>query len=166
MRYWYVIHTVHNQEFRAEVNLKNQGYQLYLPKYIGIRKHARKVDKILKPLFPRYLFIKLDLSLDNISRVNYTFGVNKLVTLGVEPNTLPDFIVDNLRAQEDKDGNLDSIINSIYKVGEHVKLGNGVLKGNNAVFMGKTEKQRVFVLLDILGRKLNISVPSMSLQPM
>ena len=58
MRYWYVIYTIHNQEFRAEANLKKQGFQLYLPKYIGTRKHARKVDKILKPLFPRYLFIK------------------------------------------------------------------------------------------------------------
>ena len=166
MRYWYVIYTIHNQEFRAEANLKKQGFQLYLPKYIGTRKHARKVDKILKPLFPRYLFIKLDLSLDNISKINYTFGVNKLVTLGTEPNILPDFIVDNLRAQEDKNGNLDSIINSIYKMGEHVKFSNGVLQGNNAVFMGKTEKQRVFVLLNILGRKLNIAVPPVSLEPL
>jgi len=165
MKYWYVIYTLYNQEFRAEFNLKRQGYLVYLPKYLGLRKHARKVDKILKPLFPGYFFIKLDLSVENISRINSTFGVNKLVTLGTEPNILPNFIVDNLKAQEDKKGNLDSVINSIYKVGENVKFGDGALKGSNAVFMGKSEKHRVFVLLNILGRKLNITVPSISLQP-
>ena len=75
MKYWYVIHTHSHQEFRAELNLKNQGYSVYLPRYSGIRSHARKIEKIVKPLFPRYLFINLDLSLEAISYINSTFGV-------------------------------------------------------------------------------------------
>jgi transcriptional antiterminator RfaH len=164
MKYWYVIHTLSNQELRAELNLKRQGYFVYLPKYLGIRKHARKVDRILKPLFPRYIFVKLDLDYENISSINSTFGVNKIVALGSKPNILPNFVVNNLKLQEDKDGNLDSIINSIYKFGENVKIQDGALKGNNVIFMGKSDTQRVFVLLNILGRKLNIAVPSMALQ--
>ena len=69
-----------------------------------------------------------------------------------------------LKSQEDINGNLDSIINFKYKIGDKVKINNGALQGSNAVFMGINDKQRVSVLLNILGRKLNISVPTLSLQ--
>ena len=164
MKSWYVVHTLTNQEFRAELNLKRQGYIVYLPKYVGIRRHARKVEKIFKPLFPRYIFINLDLSYDTISYINSTFGVNKIVSLGGYPNMLPVSVIENLKSQEDINGNLDSIINFKYKIGDKVKINNGALQGSNAVFMGINDKQRVSVLLNILGRKLNISVPTLSLQ--
>jgi len=164
MKSWYVVHTQTNQEFRAELNLKRQGYIVYLPKHLAIRRHARKIEKIFKPLFPRYLFINLDLSCDAISYINSTFGVNKLVSLGGGPNILPISVIENLKSQEDSNGNLDSIINFKYKTGDRVKINDGALQGRHAVFMGINDKQRVSVLLNILGRKLNISVPSLSLQ--
>ena len=164
MKYWYVIHTLSHQEFRAEFNLKRQGYSVYLPKYLGTRNHARKIEKIAKPLFPGYLFIILDLSSDAISYINSTFGVNKLVALGGNPNMLPVSVIENLKAQEDSKGNLDIIISSTYKIGDKVKINGGALKGSNALFMGISDKERVSVLLNILGRKLNITVPSLSLQ--
>ena len=77
---------------------------------------------------------------------------------------LPVSVIENLKSQEDINGNLDSIINFKYKIGDKVKINNGALQGSNAVFMGINDKQRVSVLLNILGRKLNISVPTLSLQ--
>ena len=66
--------------------------------------------------------------------------------------------------QEDNKGNLDCIVSSRFKISENVKIKDGVLKGNNAVFMGIHENQRVSVLLSMMGRKLNISMTSLSLQ--
>jgi len=163
MKYWYAIYTLPNQEFIAKLNLKRQNYFVYLPKYLGTRRHARKVEKIFKPLFPRYLFIKLDLMNDNISSIKSTFGVKKIVTLGKEPNIVPDEVINDLIDQEDSKGNLDSIINFRFNVGDNVKIEDGAFKGNNAIFMGINEKQRVSLLLNMMGRKLNISVPSILL---
>jgi transcriptional antiterminator RfaH len=164
MKNWYVIHALPNQEFRAKLNLKRQNYFVYLPQYLGTRKHARKVEKILKPLFPQYLFIQLDLLHENISSINSTFGVNKIVALGDDPSIIPNVVIKNLMDKEDNKGNLDCIANFRFKIGENVKIEDGVLKGNNAVFMGINENQRVSVLLSMMGRKLNISMPSLSLQ--
>ena len=164
MKNWYVIHALSNQEFRAKLNLQRQNYIVYLPQYIGTRKHARKVEKIVKPLFPRYLFIQLDLLHDNISSINSTFGVNKIVALGKEPSIISNEVIKNFMDLEDNKGNLDCIVNSRFKIGENIKIKDGVLKGNNAVFMGINENQRVSVLLSMMGRKLNISMPSLSLQ--
>ena len=100
---------------------------------------------------------------DNISSIKSTFGVNKIVTLGKEPNIVPDQVINDLIDQEDSKGNLDSIINFRFNVGDNVKIKDGVFKGNNAIFMGINEKQRVSLLLNMMGRKLNISVPSILL---
>ena len=164
MKNWYVIHALSNQEFRAKLNLQRQNYIVYLPQYIGTRKHARKVEKIVKPLFPRYLFVQLDLLNENIASINSTFGVNKIVALGSEPSIISNEVIKNLKYQEDNKGNLDSIVNFRFKTGENVKIEDGVLKGSNAVFIGINENQRVSVLLNMMGRKLNISIPSLSLQ--
>jgi len=164
MKNWYVIHALSNQEFRAKLNLQRQNYFVYLPQYIGTRKHARKVEKILKPLFPRYLFIQLNLLHDNIASINSTFGVNKIVAFGNEPSIISNEVIKNLMDQEDNQGNLDSIVNSRFKIGENIKIKEGVLKGNNAIFMGINENQRVSVLLSMMGRELNISMPRLCLQ--
>ena len=68
MRYWYVIYTIHNQEFRAEANLKKQGFQLYLPKYIGTRKIrqsdiifgilSKSIYPLKTPMIPAIMHVK------------------------------------------------------------------------------------------------------------
>ena len=62
MNKWYVINTKPNSELIAVQKLKRHNYNVYCPTYISIVKHARKMRKIIKPLFPGYLFICLDIS--------------------------------------------------------------------------------------------------------
>ena len=58
---WYVVQTQVNSEARAEQNLLRQGYEVYLPRYLKRRRHARKVDLMAKPLFPRYMLSTEDM---------------------------------------------------------------------------------------------------------
>ena len=60
---WYVVHTNPNKEEIAERHLIRQNYVIYFPRYKKIINHARKISTVVKPLFPRYLFIKIDLHL-------------------------------------------------------------------------------------------------------
>ena len=57
---WYVVQTQINGEAKATQNLLRQGYEIYLPRYLKRRHHARKVDFTAKPLFPRYLFVAVN----------------------------------------------------------------------------------------------------------
>ena len=41
---WYVVQTQVNGEAKAAENLRRQGYETYLPRYLKRRRHARKVD--------------------------------------------------------------------------------------------------------------------------
>jgi transcriptional antiterminator RfaH len=58
---WYVVQTQINAEAKAARNLLRQGFAIYLPRYLKRRSHARKIEKVPAPLFPRYLFVQIDL---------------------------------------------------------------------------------------------------------
>ena len=59
---WYVVQTKVNAEAKAGRNLIRQGFEIYLPRYLKRRSHARKIEKVAAPLFPRYLFVSVDMA--------------------------------------------------------------------------------------------------------
>ena len=64
MKHWHVVNTRARREQDALINLCRQGFEVYLPKYRKRRSHARRVEWVPSPLFPRYLFVCLDLEID------------------------------------------------------------------------------------------------------
>ena len=59
---WFVAHTQPNAEAKAAAHLMRQGFGVYVPRYLKRRRHARKIDIVAAPLFPRYLFVAVDLN--------------------------------------------------------------------------------------------------------
>jgi transcriptional antiterminator RfaH len=57
---WYVVHTHPHAEAKAAAHLERQGYSTYLPRYLKCRRHARRIEIVPAPLFPRYLFVTID----------------------------------------------------------------------------------------------------------
>src|SRR5579863_6791061 len=101
---WYVVQTQINGETKAARNLLRQGYEIYLPRYLKRRRHARKVDFVAKPLFPRYLFVAVDMVTQRWRPIQSTLGVSHLVTIGNDPAAVPGSIVLALKAREDASG--------------------------------------------------------------
>src|SRR5882757_3947884 len=94
---WYVVQTQVNGEAKAAQNLLRQGYEIYLPRYLKRRRHARKVDFIARPLFPRYMFVAIDMATQRWRSIQSTFGVSRLVTNGDEPTAIPQGVMRALR---------------------------------------------------------------------
>src|ERR1700743_1219444 len=101
---WYVVQTQPNSEAKATQNLIRQGYEVYLPRYLKRRQHARKVDFAAKPLFPRYLFVAVDMATQRWRSIHSTFGVARLVTNGDAPAMVPTGVIGAIKAREDGEG--------------------------------------------------------------
>ena len=76
---WYVVQTHINSESKAAANLSRQGFFVYLPRYLKRRSHARKVDVAPRPLFPRYLFVAIDVASQRWRAIQSTLGVSHLI---------------------------------------------------------------------------------------
>ena len=152
---WYVVQTQVNGEAKAAENLRRQGYQIYLPRYLKRRRHARKVDFAAKPLFPRYMFVAIDVATQRWRSVQSTIGVSRLVTNGDEPSAVPDGVVRALRAREDAKGfvRLDA---PAFAPGDKVRVLAGAFMDNAGLFNGMADHDRVSILLEMLGRKVRV----------
>jgi transcription antitermination factor NusG len=153
---WYVARTLPQRELQAARQLNNQDFRTFVPRYWKNRRHARKVETISAPLFPRYIFVIVDQTRDRWRSINGTLGVDRLLMYGGEPQPVPLGVVESLIAAGDPQGNISFGFN--LKEGQAIK----VMAGPFAEFMGELERLddggRVRVLLEILGGKVRVAL--------
>ncbi len=150
---WYLVYTKPRQEALAQANLVRQGYGVYLPKVRLMRRRRGRQEAVVEPLFPRYLFIHLDTQNDNWGPIRSTFGVASLVRFGAEPAQVPDALVAQLKAQEGQEG-LHEWAEPKIKVGDRVRVAEGPLKGVEGILLANSGKERVMLLLNMLGKEV------------
>ena len=160
---WYVARTQPHRETQAARQLDNQNFRVFVPRILKSRRHARKFETVRAPLFPRYIFIALDLGRDRWRSVNGTLGVDRLLTRGGEPEPVPRGLVEQLTENAEADGVVRS--STTLKVGDSIR----VTAGPFAELLGTLERlddsDRVRVLLDILGGKIPVLLPGAVIMP-
>lgn len=158
---WFVVQTRPNSERRAVAHLSRQGFEVYFPVYLKRRSHAGKVDMVAAPLFPRYLFIAVDLDSQPWRSIRSTFGVAQLVCHRDRPAPIAGEIIADLRNREDERG-LVQLGSTAFRPGEKVRVVGGAFADHFGMFDSMGDGERVAVLLDLLGRKvravMNINV--------
>lgn len=159
MSVWYAVHTHPREEQKALINLQRQGYSVYLPLYTKIRRHARRIERIASPLFPRYLFVLVDEMHQSWSAIRSTFGVSQVVCNGGTPIMVADSIIEAIRARENEKGLI--ALNDVrgFAEGERVRIVDGPLVDHHALFERVTDIDRVVILLELLGRKIRTKLP-------
>lgn len=158
MERWYVAQTQVRGEERARCNLERQGFHTYLPRYRRARSHARQRDTVLAPLFPGYIFVQLDLDAAPWRSINGTLGVNHLVCQGDRPAPLPDGVVDAIAERENEEG-LIVLQPRGFQKGETLRIVSGALADCPGFFERMADRDRVVLLLDLLGRKVRVQIP-------
>jgi transcriptional antiterminator RfaH len=153
---WYVVQTQPHAESKAMGHLIRQDFAVYLPRYLKRRRHARKVDMVAAPLFPRYLFVTVDLETQRWRSIQSTTGVSRLVCNGDEPAPVPPAVVEALQGREDAGGFVQLERRPQFAPGERVRVVDGVFADSLGLFEGMADRERVAILLDLLGRKVRI----------
>ncbi|MEI6300060.1 MAG: transcription/translation regulatory transformer protein RfaH [Betaproteobacteria bacterium] len=156
---WYVIHTKLRQEQLAFENLSRQGFECYLPTVSAERVQQRVLVVVIEPLFPRYLFIRLDDAIDSgksWSPIRSTKGVSRLVAFGGEPAKVPDRLVDLLR--ELAGGNSNAQPKRLFEAGEKVRIDSGPFAGIEGIYQMTDGTARAFVLIELISTKASLAV--------
>ena len=159
---WFLAHTLPKSERKAEWHLGAQGFRTYLPQFRKTIRHARQLRTVQAPLFPRYLFVILDLERDRWLSVRSTLGVSSLFTQDGRPVPVPVGVVESLIEQ--CDGNVTRLDTRLVK-GQHVRI----LSGPFADFVGTLERLdeagRVQVLLEMMGTAVPVTLHRSALAP-
>jgi transcriptional antiterminator RfaH len=119
--------------------------------------------KSTKPLFPGYMFVSFDKTENKWHKIKNTYGVSRIITFNSSLKSIPSTFVDNLKKRYDSSGKLIPILK--MKKGDKVKIFEGPFANFIATVEEYESEQRIWVLMDLMGRRTKIQTPSVSLQP-
>ncbi|WP_110665016.1 transcription/translation regulatory transformer protein RfaH [Salinicola halophilus] len=155
---WYVIQCKGGESFRASEHLDNQGYEVFHPVLEVQRRRRGKLIWLAEPLFPHYLFIRLDRVASNWRPIRSTRGVLRLVSFGHEPVAVADELVMTLRDGQSADSRGERA-NVYYRQGDLVEITDGPFRSLQAVFDAQQGEERAIVLLNLLQQTQRLNVP-------
>jgi transcriptional antiterminator RfaH len=155
---WYVVQTQPNAEHKAVVHLARQSFATYLPRYLKRRRHARRTEIVPAPLFPRYLFVSVDLDTQRWRSILSTIGVCRMIGNGELPTPVCDQVVAGLKVREDATGYLRLDNRPQFRAGDKVIVREGAFVDWLGIYEGMRDAERVAILLDLLGRKVRVTV--------
>ncbi len=165
MMTWCVVHTQPSKELIAARHLRDQGFEVYLPQFKKIKRHARRVQEVFSPLFPRYIFVNLDLQVALWRSINGTRGVaHLLMSSEVIPAQVSSTIIDELKHQEGSDGMVPVSSLAVFAKGQKIQILEGAFKDQVATFESLSDNNRVQLLLTFLGGQTKVSLPVYSVE--
>jgi len=153
---WFLTHSQPKSELKAQFHLRAQGFRTYVPQFLKTVRHARQLRTVRSPLFPRYLFVILDLGRDRWLSIRSTIGVSSLFVCDSRPVPVPAGIVEALieRTDEFQVTRLD--VDLIE--GQAVRLLTGPFTDLVGTLDRLDANGRVRVLLDIMGSTVPVAV--------
>jgi transcriptional antiterminator RfaH len=155
---WFAVFSKPRREAEAVEQLERQGYTAFLPKVRTRRRLRGQWQDIVEPMFPRYLFLRATLGLDDLRPVRSTRGVIGLVRFGGEPRPVPEPVMAELRRLC---AGLDGVLELPEPLapGSRVRVLEGPFAGCEAELLSLDGQRRALVLLELLGRLNTVKLP-------
>lgn len=163
MQHWYAVQTKARSENLAQMHLNRQGYVTHLPLLRNARHRRGRWCSTIEPLFPGYLFVQLDMATQNSAPIRSTRGVVGLVRFGNEMRPMPRRLMQSLLDAQLEQVAIDP--SDLFSEGDRVILVDGPMKGLAAIVQAKQGRDRVLLLLDLLGRENRVVVSPHQLAP-
>jgi transcriptional antiterminator RfaH len=159
---WYVAHTEPRAEFIAAEELELDGHDVFFPRLTDtdLRPGHNEV-----PLFPSYLFLRFDPGSKGWPSFSGKHRITGLVKFGNDVPCLPDSDIEAIKDLLETINKQGGAVRT-FSTGEHVQVVSGVLQGFGEVIdAGKSPQARAKVLLQFMGRMLQVQVPWKNLLP-
>lgn len=163
---WFTIKTQPLKETLAQLQYQRQGYEVWFPRIRRTVRHARRIKKVLKSLFPGYIFLHLGPDERNWTSIAGTIGATGPVRFGDYYPPVPEWLIKELKGREAEEG----FITMPHEESLGIKPGDRItVSGDNdteimGIFQSLKGADRALILLDILKREVPAEVPLASIK--
>lgn len=156
---WYVLRSKPNKEDDLSRQVMSRGIELYYPR-VEV-KPVNPRSKKIKPFFPGYIFVRVDLVEVGLSMFQWMPYAVGLVSFGAEPATVGDSILQSLRRNIEAlvSGKADDFVH--LEAGTALKISRGPFAGYEAIFDTKLPgTDRIRILLSLVrGAQIPLDLP-------
>ena len=154
MAYWVVSRLAPKHEALALHCLALAGYEVYLPRLRERRVIRHRKVEITPPLFPGYCFTLIRLQWNAARWAPGTFG---LIMDGDRPAKVAEAVIAEIRSRE-RGGLIDLPKPPPLRRGNRVRILHGPFRGHLAIFADMKPRERVEVLLHLLGGEQRVTM--------
>ena len=162
---WFAVVTKPRQEQIALENLQRQDFECFLPLAENPYQRRRKRhQRMIEPLFPRYLFLNAIADQQNLAPVRSTRGVSTMVRFGTDLAVVPESIINAIKNRMDPATGLIRIEPIEVKAGDKVRVFDGPLAGVSGIVQERSSENRALILMELMGRPTAVEVDALLLQ--
>lgn len=159
---WYVVHCKPRKEVYASNALRDLlGLTTFLPEScIRSRGEVRRV-----PFFPGYFFVRVNLLEVQLSLINASPGVLRLLAFDDCPQPVPHFLIKAIHEEVNRLESMGGLPGHDFCPGDLVRVKSGPLEGLETVFVGPiTPSKRVRIFLNFLGGLKEVQIDCEALE--
>lgn len=162
---WYVLHSKPNKEDFLFSQLRHRKVEVFYPllRVDPVNPRSRKV----KPFFPGYMFVHVDLETMPLSSLAYVPGADRVVSFDHEPAIVFDEIVQTIQQNVERINKNPELQQKQLTHGDPVTIHGGPFEGYQAIFDTRLEgSERVRLLIKLLrGQQVRVQVPAKMVKP-
>ena len=154
---WYAVYTKPRCEQKAADGLSRCAVETFLPKIEVIRRRKSRSVRQAEPLFPCYVFARIEVDSERYYAAKWTPGVRKVLGVGDTLSHVPDSVIECIRQRM---GARDAIRpQQRFKAGDRVRVLKGPLYDLVGMFKGEISANgRAKILMDILQNPREVEV--------
>jgi transcription elongation factor/antiterminator RfaH len=154
---WYALRSKPRKEDVVWRQLRLDGVEVFYPRLSVNPVNPR--SKKIKPYFPGYLFVNIDIEQTGISRFQWMPHTIGLVSFGGEPAHVPENLIIELQKRVAEIAEAGGEVFDGLKAGDKVRISNGPFQGYEAIFDARVSgTERVRVLLELLTNKRRVPI--------
>lgn len=155
---WYVAHTRPRCEKKLADYCQRENFEVILPLYKSVKKYPGKVVTFEKPLFPNYVFLRLNLAQRrNVYQSDYVANLLDVP----DQKTFEEQLNDILLALET---DYEICLMPHITVGKKVKIKSGALRGMEGFVEERQGRVLVVLRLDFIAQSAGVKVDASDLE--
>ncbi len=153
---WIVVYTRPRTERIVASCISELGLESYLPLHKVIRQWSDRKKKIEVPLFPNYVFVKVD----SVKRA-CLYSIKQMVRfVSIEKKPVVVQEKEILTIKKILSENFQVSLENYFQEGMKVRITRGPLAGMNGVIVKKNGANRLIVRIDALMKAYSVNVPT------
>ncbi len=151
---WFALTVKHHHEKAVAQALVGRSVESYLPLYRHLHHSAGRMKPAMLPLFPGYVFCRVDIS--NRLPVLTIPGVSSIVSVGKAPAAIPDCEIESVQTMIRSDRNVAP--HPSFCEGQEVLIERGPLKGIQGTLVSCKPNDRLVITIPMLQRAVSAEV--------
>ena len=151
---WHVVYTKPRSERKVALSISNLGVESYLPMYKAVRQWSDRKKRLELPLFPSYVFVKVD----EVTR-SILFSIKELVkfvSIERRPVILEEKEILTIKRVLSEGSDVSN--EEYFQQGAKVRIKHGQFAGLEGIVIKKSGSDRLLIRIEGLMKAYSFNV--------